>query len=239
MRRALTCLRGPLLAAAAWVVLVVPAAQAARPVVAVTQPLAILLQDHVARTAPDASAPVVESVSGLRPLTKVRTTLPVIGTSKSMHGDRWLHVRLPGRPSGHTGWILGDQTISSSTEWHVTVKLGARRVVVYLDGVALRTFPAVVGKRSTPTPLGQFFVEEAESISTHAAGGPYALALSARSGVFQEFEGGPGQIAIHGTGNLPGPLGSAASHGCVRLSPSAITWMSARIGSGTPVTVSR
>jgi hypothetical protein len=29
-------------------------------------------------------------------------------------------------------------------------------------------------------------------------GGPFALALSARSDVFQEFDGGPGQIAIDG-----------------------------------------
>ena len=175
---------------------------------------------------------------GLRPLTKVRTTLPVMGAKKNKDGNRWVHVRLPGRPSGHTGWILADQTISSSTEWHVTVELAARQVVVYRDGVAMRTFPAVVGKPSTPTPRGQFFVEEAESISVSAPGGPFALALSARSGVFQEFEGGPGQIAIHGTDNLSDPLGTAASHGCVRLSPSAITWMSKRIGSGTPVTVS-
>jgi lipoprotein-anchoring transpeptidase ErfK/SrfK len=225
-----------LIAAGACCALVAPA-QAAAPAVAVTQPLVILLQDHVARTAPDRSARAIESVPGLRPLTRVRTTLPVIGARRSTDGNRWVRVRLPGRPSGHTGWILADQTIGSSTEWHVLVELGARQVVVYRDGVALRTFPAVVGKAATPTPRGQFFVEEAEAISSHDPGGPFALALSARSGVFQEFEGGPGQIAIHGTDNLPDPLGSAASHGCIRLSPVAIRWMSKRIGGGTPVTV--
>jgi lipoprotein-anchoring transpeptidase ErfK/SrfK len=241
MRRAtLRSLSAALLAAGTGAAFAAPAQAAvhAAPAVAVTQPLAILLQDHVARTAPDMSAHAIESVTGLRPLTQVRTTLPVIGTRKSKGGDRWVHVRLPGRPTGHMGWILADQTISSSTEWHVIVKLGARRVVVYRDGIAMRTFPAVVGKPSTPTPRGQFFVEEAESVSTQAPGGPFALALSARSGVFQEFEGGPGQIAIHGTDNLSDPLGTAASHGCIRLSPSAITWMSKRIGSGAPVTVS-
>jgi lipoprotein-anchoring transpeptidase ErfK/SrfK len=239
-RAALKSLCAALLAAGTCGVLVPPvqAATPASPAVAVTQPLAILLQDHVARSAPDKSAHAIESVPGLRPLTKVRTTLPVIGSKKSRDGDRWVHVRLPGRPTGHTGWILADQTISSSTEWQITVKLGARQVVVYRDGIAVRTFPAVVGKTSTPTPRGQFFVEEAESVSVHAPGGPFALALSARSGVFQEFEGGPGQIAIHGTDNLSDPLGTAASHGCIRLSPGAITWMSKRIGSGTPVTVS-
>ncbi|HET6171083.1 MAG TPA: L,D-transpeptidase [Gaiellales bacterium] len=239
-RTTLTSLYSSLAVAGACCALAAPAqaAKPAKPAVAVTQALAILLQDHVARTAPDQSAHVIESVAGTTPLTKVRTTLPVIGTRKNKDGNRWVHVRLPGRPTGHTGWILADQTITSSTEWHVAIELAARQVVVYRDGVAVRTFPAVVGKPSTPTPRGQFFVEESESISVNAAGGPFALALSARSGVFQEFEGGPGQIAIHGTDHLSDPLGSAASHGCVRVSPAAITWMSKRIGGGVPVTVS-
>ena len=49
------------------------------------------------------------------------------------------------------------------------------------------------------------------------SGAPFALALSARSDVLQEFEGGPGQIALHGIENIGGRLGSAVSHGCVRM----------------------
>jgi lipoprotein-anchoring transpeptidase ErfK/SrfK len=80
-------------------------------------------------------------------------------------------------------------------------------------------------------------VEETERIAPKDIGGPYALAISARSDIFQEFEGGPGQIAIHGTNGLSDPLGSAASHGCIRLAPSAVTWLAHHIGAGTPVTV--
>ncbi|MBA2515048.1 MAG: L,D-transpeptidase, partial [Solirubrobacterales bacterium] len=66
----------------------------------------------------------------------------------------------------------------------------------------------------------------------------FALATSARSEVLQEFNGGPGQIALHGTDNLPDdPLGTAASHGCVRLSTRAITWLARRIGRGVPLTI--
>ena len=43
------------------------------------------------------------------------------------------------------------------------------------------------------------FVEEGVRLSGSASGGPFALATSARSEVLQEFEGGPGQIAV-----LPG-----------------------------------
>jgi len=52
-----------------------------------------------------------------------------------------------------------------------------------------------------------------------------------------EFDGGPGQIAIHGRDRLGGTLGQAQSHGCVRLASSAISWLAARIGPGTPVTI--
>jgi lipoprotein-anchoring transpeptidase ErfK/SrfK len=207
--------------------------------VPVTQPLVILLQDHVAHATADAGSRIVEPVAARRPLTNVRTVLPVMGAIQGKDGNRWVHVRLPGRPSGHTGWILADQTIRSSTEWRIVVTVSTRSVAVYRDGAPLRVFRAVVPKVATPTPYGQFFVEESERIAAGDVGGPYALAISARSDIFQEFEGGPGQIAIHGTNGLSDPLGSAASHGCIRLAPSAMTWLSRRIGAGVPVTVER
>ncbi|MET0761880.1 MAG: L,D-transpeptidase, partial [Thermoleophilaceae bacterium] len=108
---------------------------------------------------------------------------------------------------------------------------------VFLDGRLQRRFRAIVGKPSTPTPRGRFFVEEAVALSSRTTGGPFALATSGRSNVLQEFDGGPGQIALHGTGNLAGALDSAVSHGCIRLSTPAITWLARRIGAGVPVTV--
>ena len=216
-----------------------PAVAADRGGVPVTQPLVILLQDHVAHASASMKARVIEPVAAVRPLTKVRTVLPVMGAVKGKDGNRWVHVRLPGRPSGHTGWILADQTIRSSTEWRIVVTVSKRTVAVYRDGLPVRSFTAVVPRPATPTPYGQFFVEEALKIAAHDTGGPYALAISARSDIFQEFEGGPGQIAIHGTGNLSEPLGSAASHGCIRLAPEAITWIVKHIGAGVPVTVAR
>ena len=55
--------------------------------------------------------------------------------------------------------------------------------------------------------------------------------------MLQEFEGGPGQIALHGIDGLRGELGTAVSHGCIRLARTAITWLAHRIGAGVPVTV--
>ena len=202
-----------------------------------SQTLAVLQNDHAARTTPSAAGRLIETVAGRRPLTRVRTVLPVIGRRRAADGSTWLRVRLPGRPLGHTGWIAASNTRRDSTEWHIVIRLAARQVAVYRDGIVERRFSAVVGKSSTPTPLGRFFVEEAVALAASDTGAPFALASSARSQVLQQFEGGPGQIALHGTGNLSAPLGTAASHGCVRISPRAISWMASRIGGGVPMTI--
>lgn len=216
-----------------------PAAQAASPEPPANQPLVVLLDDHTARTSPGAGAPRIELVEARRPLTGVRTVLPVLGRATSSAGKPWVRVRLPGRPNGHRGWIASAQTKSTSTEWHLALRLSSRVLSVRRNGRVVRRFPAVVGNPWTPTPRGRFFIEESLTLSSQDIGGPFALATSARSTVLQEFAGGPGQIALHGTDNLYGALGTAASHGCIRLSPGAITWLARRIGGGVPLTVVR
>ena len=212
-------------------------AAATRPAMQATQELAVLGTSHTAHRAPNAGSPQVSQVSAHRPITGERTTLPVLTRSIGAGGVRWLQVMLPGRPDGLTGWISEKGTTELVTPWHIVVDLGARRVSVYENGRRARSFPAVVGKPSTPTPTGAFFVEEVVQMASSEPGAPFALALSARSNVFQEFEGGPGQIGIHGRNNLGGTLGAAESHGCVRLATLSIDWLAARIHPGTPVTI--
>ena len=127
----------------------------------------------------------------------------------------------------------------SATRWHLIVDTGSREVLTYRNGKRIRTNKVIVGAPSTPTPRGEYFVEENIRLPSDAAGAPYALALSARSSVFQEFEGGPGQVALHGVNNIGGDLGTAVSHGCIRLSTAGITWLAKRIGQGVPVTIRR
>jgi len=222
----------------ALTLLAAPAPAAAASVPA-SQPLVVLLQDHIARTGPSVHARRIETVPARRPLTRVRTVLPVLGHATSKDGRSWTRVRLPGRPNAHTGWLPTAQTRRSATSWRIALKLSTRRVTVYQHGTVVRRFSAVVGTPSTPTPRGRFFIEEGLALSGVPHGGPFALATSARSEVLQEFEGGPGQIALHGTNGLSGALGTAASHGCIRLSTSTITWLARRIGAGVPLTITR
>jgi len=227
-----------LIAVAAGCALLTSSAAAA-PRVAPSQPVVALLRDHVARNAPSPHGSRIEAVAARRPLTRARTVLPVLGRKRSGGSGSWLRVRLPGRPNGHTGWISANRTRLASTPWRLTIALSSRRLTVYRGGHVRRQFQVVIGKPSTPTPRGAFFVEEALALASYEPGGPFALATSARSNVFQEFEGGPGQIGIHGTDNLSGAPGSAASHGCIRLGTKAITWLARRIGAGVPLTVTR
>jgi lipoprotein-anchoring transpeptidase ErfK/SrfK len=220
----------------ALALLAAPASAAAAPR---SQPLVVLLQDHIVRGAPSLRSHRIETIPARRPLTRVRTVLPVLGHATSGNGREWTRVRLPGRPNSHTGWLRSSHTRATATPWRIVVKLSARRVNVYRSGRVVRHFFAVVGNPSTPTPRGRFFIEEALALAPGAHGGPFALATSARSNVLQEFEGGPGQIALHGTDGLSGALGTAVSHGCIRLSTGAITWLSRRIGAGVPLTISR
>jgi lipoprotein-anchoring transpeptidase ErfK/SrfK len=202
-----------------------------------TQQLAALGAAHSVHLSPESGSRKIAALAARRPITGEQTTLPVIGSLTGPAGVRWLRVMLPGRPNGSSGWITEQGTRRLSTGWHLVVDLTGRRVRAYRNGRIVKTILAVVGKPSTPTPTGEFFVEETLQMSAGEPGGPFALALSARSNALQEFEGGPGQIALHGRDNLGGTLGTAASHGCIRVNTAGIDWLAARIGAGTPVTI--
>ncbi len=231
-----TVLAGIVLLAATWTV-GAPAKPVTTQAVKPFQELAALRTSQEALSQPAKGSTRLGLLRAHRPITEIRTVLPVLRHRKDRNGLRWLQVRLPGRPNGRTGWIRKRGTVSSWTSWHVVVDTSSRQVTVYNRGRRARVFKGIVGKASTPTPHGRFFVEEAIQLSRGAVGGPFALALSARSNVLQEFAGGPGQIAVHGLWNVGGTLGTAVSHGCVRVDTAAMRWLVARVGPGAPVTI--
>jgi lipoprotein-anchoring transpeptidase ErfK/SrfK len=222
-------------------VLLLPAGAHGAARVAPDQSVATMLSAHTVRSAPKAKAKAVGSVAARRPITGGRTVLPVLRQVVDGRGRFWLRVRLPGRTLSRrpppAGWISATSTKLSSTALHIVIDVRTRRVLVYNGGIKVKSFPAIVGKRATPTPRGEYFVEETMRLPASHSGAPFALALSARSNVLQEFEGGPGQIAIHGFANLGGKLGSAVSHGCVRLSSADVTWLAESIDAGVPVSI--
>ncbi|MGB0119870.1 MAG: L,D-transpeptidase [Solirubrobacterales bacterium] len=101
-------------------------------------------------------------------------------------------------------------------------------------------FRAVAGAPATPTPRGLFAIyERVRQPDPSGFLGPFALHLTAHSNVLDNYGGGPGRVAIHGRGaeSLADPLGSARSHGCIRIGNGRIVAMAKMLPLGTPVLV--
>jgi lipoprotein-anchoring transpeptidase ErfK/SrfK len=168
------------------------------------------------------------------------TELLVLGSRVDAAGHPWLRVRLDYRPNGFAAWIDEEDTVLHEDPWRIAVSRADRDVKVYDADRLVRTFAAVVGKPSTPTPAGLFAVAaELPQPDPGEFEGNWVLPLTAHSEVLRHFEGGDGQVALHGRGgaSLMDPLDSARSHGCVRLANVAIGWIATHVPVGTPVRV--
>lgn len=215
---------------------------ATSPEIAPEQELVRLMTSKGIHARPQIDSPTLAAVAFDRPLTLVRTTLPVLARTTDDEGREWLRVRLPGhvfhrkRPPP-TGWITADATRRLTTAWHLVVDIRSRRVLAYREGLLQRTFKVIVGKPSTPTPRGDYFIEEGIRLPANHLEAPGALATSARSHVFKQFMGGLPQIALHGMVNIGGKMGTAVSNGCIRMTSTAIVWLRTRIRAGVPLTI--
>jgi lipoprotein-anchoring transpeptidase ErfK/SrfK len=159
--------------------------------------------------------------------------------SELVDSRRWLEVRLPERPNNDVGWISADVTRVSTTTWRILISTDEARLTVERAGHRVASFSAVVGKPSTPTPRGLFAIDEPIRQPAGSELGPWALFLTAHSRVLDDYGGGPGRIAIHGRAGplLVDPLGSKASHGCIRIPNARVRWLSRIAVDGTPVEV--
>ena len=170
--------------------------------------------------------------------------LMAVARARTGHGRCWLEVRLPWRPNGSAGWINAAKVAPERTPWHIVVSTSRRTLTLVRAGKNVRTVPVVVGKPSTPTPDGLFAVWWAVPWHPDDFLGSWVLDLTAHSDALQQFDGGDGTVAIHGRGgaSLQDPLGTARSHGCIRLSNDTIDWLVQTIGPsrlpGTPVQIS-
>src|SRR5581483_7818724 len=117
---------------------------------------------------------------------------------RRLHG--WEQVYLPKRPNGSTGWVKDRDVTLYRDPYRVAVSLRAHRLELWRGRRLVLSETVGVGKRSTPTPTGHFFLVELFKQS-NAGGeyGPYAFGTSAYSDALFSFGGGPGQIGLHGT----------------------------------------
>ena len=203
------------------------------------QRLLVLHRPVIVRAAPSSTARPIGRIATRTPLTHSETVLPVLHATVNLTGSHWLRVAVSARPNGTTGWVRADAGTITDTPWMIVIHRGQRRAVILRADRIEARLTVIVGKPSTPTPLGRFFVTEKLQLAPGVPEGPWALATSAYSDVLHEFAGGPGQIALHGTVGLDALLGTFSSHGCIRFANTAITWLAHHIDAGTPIVVER
>jgi len=188
----------------------------------------------VAYRAPSTSSPVKArfartTVSGFPSVFLVRGVRVVDGAT-------WYHVWLPIRPNESHGWIKEGGVAVYTTSARIVIRLGARRLTVYLRDRAVASFPVAVGMAQLPTPTGVYYINE--KLRPTTSGGPYgvlALGISAFQPRLPSWPlGGP--VAIHGT-NQDALIGQAVSHGCVRMHNADVLRVSALVPTGSPVVI--
>jgi L,D-transpeptidase catalytic domain len=152
-------------------------------------------------------------------------------------GRAWVLMRIPGRPNGQVGWVLRRALGGlHQTRWLLEINLRERRLTAYLDGRRHFTAPVGVGKPSTPTPAGLFWIRERFQLQSRTSPyWPYALGTSAYS-TLTDWPGG-GVVGIHGDFGEPWAIPGDPSHGCVRMRDADLAWLAPRLTLGTPVDI--
>jgi lipoprotein-anchoring transpeptidase ErfK/SrfK len=196
-----------------------------------------LLLPVVARGAPRPSARPRTVLQPLAPLGNGPTTL-LITRSAVVDGRRWAEVLLPIRPNGTRGWVPAAVLRIRPTTLRIVIDVSERRLTVFRKNRPIIRAPVAVGKPGTETPRSDHFAI-AELIRTRTPGaflGPIVLPITGYSEKLNEFAGGNGRVAIHGT-SLPELIGTAASNGCIRVRNRDVVRMSRVVRPGTPLKI--
>lgn len=146
----------------------------------------------------------------------------------------WVELRIPGRPNGQIGWVpRGVLDTFHRTSVEIVVDRAARRLTLYRGGRSIFNAPVGVGKPSTPTPAGHYWITESFS-SSDPVYGPWAFGTSDFS-TLTTWEN-DGIVGLHGT-DEPQLVPGDPSHGCIRMHNNDIVTLSHAVGPGTPLLV--
>ncbi len=128
-----------------------------------------------------------------------------------------------------------------SSNIHLVLRLSDRRVYVFNGEQEIASYPVAVGKDGWETPTGSF--EVIQTVENPQWQNPWTgevmppgpdTALGLRWIGF--WTDGENTIGFHGTPTIDS-IGSAASHGCVRMRNEDVVALYEKVQIGTPVTV--
>ncbi|MEQ8840541.1 MAG: L,D-transpeptidase [Acidimicrobiales bacterium] len=154
-------------------------------------------------------------------------------------GFEHYRVLLPTRPNGSFGWVHRDSVDLRRHNFAMRVELDEFRLTVFDHEQVVMETTVGVARDNAPTPLGRYYTTELlRPLSPDSVYGAFAYGLSGYSDTFTTFNGGPGQLGIHGT-NDPTTIGTNVSSGCIRVHNDDITRLveDIRVPTGVPVEI--
>jgi L,D-transpeptidase catalytic domain len=155
---------------------------------------------------------------------------------RDSRGTTWIHLRLPQRPNGVTGWVrAGVLGPFHLVHTRLVVSRRALRVTLFDHGKPRFQALVGVGKPSTPTPAGAFWIREKFSVYGNPVYGTRAMGTADYSDTLTDWPGG-GVIGMHGT-DEPGLIPGRPSHGCIRMRDADIERLYALTPIGTPLRI--
>jgi hypothetical protein len=170
---------------------------------------------HPVRATPVLDAPNGRAIASMPIAQFGDTWLPVIDQQPG-----FVHVLLPAKPNGSTGWLRTDDLESARTPYLIKVHLTSMTLELLKDGTVTDSWKAGIGKASAPTPTGRTFLLGAFSDPKQRYS-PVILPLGTHSPTLDTFGGGPGTVAIH-TWPSDEVFGTASSDGCIRIPGDAL-----------------
>jgi lipoprotein-anchoring transpeptidase ErfK/SrfK len=140
---------------------------------------------------------------------------------------------------------ITDDEVFDANPAAITVSRTERLARVFRRGKLVKTYTVAVGTPEYPTPSGRFVVQTMQrNPSWNVPQSEWAGSLAGetipggdpRNPLVARWIGFNGAVGFHGT-NSSGSLGSAASHGCIRMNPADVTDLFERVRPATPVLV--
>ncbi len=155
-------------------------------------------------------------------------------------------LQVPAKPTTTPATPGGDQPDEGQPDsLRLEIKLSQRRVTLYRGDTVVKRYPIAVGRPGWETPTGTFKV--LQKLKNPSWIHPLKKGVSIPGGDPENPLGkhwigfwtdGKNWIGFHGTPN-PGSVGTAASHGCIRMYNKDIEELFQKVSLGTVVSVVR